>query len=208
METRQVVRVIVFSIVNFLPNLLAYWLVAVMPEIIEINLKITNKGRLSEVASLFYAMGHFGMIVGSFIMPHMLDYMSYRTIILLGMIIECILNALMGQVVSLYFIYFIRFFIGFFLNMNSVGKAFVFEFANINYRQYAFSVRTEFTFVAIFCGPLLGYYVYMYSGRSFSLSLIYMSGTYLIGIVLFYIVFFLDYHPSKEHRVSETPEEA
>lgn len=82
-------------------------------------------------------------------------------------------------------------------NLNTVGKDFVFEFAEPEWRQFAFSIKSQFGIMASFVGPYVGYYIYKYSGDSFIKSSMYVSGVYVISLIAFYILFYLDYTPGE-----------
>lgn len=209
MEIRQLVRLFTFSYLNFLPNLLGFWIVAILPEVIENNLHVKDKAMLSTIAGFYLSYFYWGIIIGSFFWPYALNFVSKRNAILIAITFQGGINALTGQTTKLTWIYFLRFAGGFMHNINTVGKAFVFEFAKSGYRQYAYSQKVVFTYLASFGGPIFGYYLYIYTGRSFSLSMLYISAFYLIGVVLLVVVFYLDYSPGDINEpVAHQDEEA
>ena len=189
MEIRQLIRLLTYAYINLLPSILSYWMVTILPEILEQNLKLTDPDQRSRAGGFFFTSFYTGMIIGSFIWPKTLDFISKRNAILLGLVFQGIFNALTGQTSSLNVIFFYRFMTGMFQNLNTVGKDFVFEFAKPGYRQYAYSLKTFFNFIGSLAGPFLGYYAYLYSGKSLTTSLIYVSELYAGGIVLFFIIF-------------------
>jgi hypothetical protein len=195
MEIRQLLRLVTFSYLNFLPNLLGFWIVPILPEVIENNLHVSDKSQLSTAAGFYLSYFYYGIILGCFFWPYALLVMSKRNALLCAISLQGIFNALTGQTTSLALVYFLRFMAGFCHNVNTVGKDFVFEFAKPNYRQYAYSLKVVFTYIASFVGPIFGYYLYVYTGRSFALSMLYISSFYLIGITLFLIVFYIDFKP-------------
>ena len=217
-EIRQLVRLFTFSYLSFLPNLLGFWILPILPEVIENNLQIKDKAQLSTVAGFFLGYFYYGIIFGSFFWPYALRVLSKRTALFIGIGLQGLFNALAGQTLSIGLIYFYRFAGGFCHNVNSVGKDFVFDFAKPEYRQYAYSLKTVFTYLASFVGPIFGYYLYLFSGRSFALSMLYISTFYLLGLALFVAVFYVDYSPKDidgraasesldEERVALTDEE-
>ena len=195
MEIRQVIRVFTFAYINLLPSILSFWMVTILPEILEHNLHIKDKEELSRVGGFFFTSFYMGMMAGSLVWPNLLDYMSKRSAVIMGLIFQGVFNALTGysSVISVILLY--RFMTGVFQNLHTVGKDFVFEFAKPAYRQYAFTYKTFFSFFGSLIGPFIGWYCYTISDRSFSKCLIYISMLYASGIVLFFLVFYLDYTP-------------
>ena len=87
---------------------------------------------------------------------------------------------------------------GFMHNLNTVGKDFIFEFADYNHRQYAFSFKSCFGMIASFIGPYIGYYIYQYSNKSFYLSTLFISiYFYIPALILFIILFYYDFVPGE-----------
>ena len=78
-------------------------------------------------------------------------------------------------------------------NLNTVGKDFIFEFADLDYRQYAFSFKSCFGIFASFVGPYIGYYIYNMAGKSYTISLVYVTCFHGVAIVLFILIFYLDF---------------
>ena len=193
MEIRQIYRILTFAYITLLPNLLVFWILTILPEIVVNNLEVTDKSQISKVVGLFDGVFFIGLIIGSFIWPYTLKLISKRTALFISLLLQGAFNALTGQAKTVELLIFLRFITACCSNMNTVGKDFIFDFAKPNYRQYAFSVKNVFSVAAAFLGPLLGYYVYRYSNKSLSLSLLYISCFYLIGIILFILVFYLDF---------------
>jgi MFS family permease len=193
MEIRQVYRILTFAYITLLPNLLVFWILTILPEIVVHNLHVTDKSQISKVISYFDSVFFLGLIFGSFVWPYALRYTSKRASLLISLILQGVFNALTGKAKTIEMLIFLRFLTAMCSNMNTVGKDFIFDFAKPNYRQYAFSVKNVFSVAAAFLGPLLGYYVYQYSGKSLEKSLLYISMFYLIGIFFFLLVFFLDF---------------
>lgn len=58
---------------------------------------------------------------------------------------------------DVYKIFFLRFLTGVGLNINSVGKDFVFEFTHDKYIQWTFSLKGIFAVVFLFITPMAGF---------------------------------------------------
>ena len=60
-----------------------------------------------------------------------------------------------------------------------------------------------FGIMASFVGPYVGYYIYQFSGQSFVKSSFYVSGIYVLALIAFYILFYLDYTPGEvENKIA------
>lgn len=200
MEIRQLIRILVFGYFSFLPNLLSYWIAAVLPQVVEENLHVHNKAEVSKVGGLFFSFYFFGIIAGALAWPYILKVVPKKLAVLLGLFFQGVFTALTGKTVVLTWVYFFRFWTGFFNNVNTVGKDFIFEFAKPAYRQYAFSLKSCFTVGGIFVGPLLGFYIYMYYDCSLEKSLMLLFWLYMVACVLFVAVFMVDMRKSVEEE--------
>lgn len=194
-EIRQLIRLVAFGYENLLPNMLSYWVVAIIPEIMTHNLGVTDKEMLSYYCGAFFSSFFWGIMVGSFMWPTAVNYLSKRTAVFVGIIGLGFFNYLIGQTNSLNMIFFYRFLCGIFHNLNSVGKDFIYEFAKPKFRLYGFSIKTLFTFVASFIGPWAGYELYVWCDRSFTRALYYITLLFVVGAIIFIIVFYLDFTP-------------
>jgi MFS family permease len=189
-----------------LPNILSFWVVAIIPEIMLHNLGVTNKEALSYYCGNYMSMFFWGIMVGSFLWPTIVNYLSKRNSVLVGIIGLGFFNYLIGQTTSLNMIFFYRFMCGIFHNLNSVGKDFIFDFAKPTFRLWAFSIKTLFTFVATFIGPWLGYKLYVWCNRDFALSIFYITLAFVVGVILFVVVYYVDFTPGDADE-DETPKE-
>jgi hypothetical protein len=207
MEVRQVVRILVFGYFSFLPNLLSYWITAVLPQVIEQNLGVNRKEDVSKVGGLFFSFYFFGIIAGALAWPYVLKVISKKWAVLLGLFFQGVFTALTGKTAVLSWVYTFRFWTGFFNNINTVGKDFIFEFAKPAYRQYAFSLKSCFTVGGIFVGPLLGYYIYNHFDCSLERSLMLLFWMYIVACGLFVVVFMIDMRHSaeEEHETAPVP---
>lgn len=191
-----------------LPNILSFWVVTIIPEIMIYNLGVTDKQMLSYYCGAYMSFFFWGIMVGSFLWPTAVNFMSKRTAVFVGIVLLGFFNFLVGQTRSLNAIFFYRFMAGVFHNLNSVGKDFIFDFARPSYRQYAFNIKTLFTFVATFIGPWLGYELYYWCDRDFTLAIYYISLTFVFGAILFIIVYYLDFTPGDaDYDEPRSPEE-
>ena len=193
MSSTQIIRLSTFTYINLVPQIMGYWLVAVLPDILEHSLNVTDPQERTRVGSRFYISYFSGMIIGSLIWPTLIKYMSKRDSILYAIILQGLFNYLCGQTTSLNLIYLFRFIMGGCQNLNTVGKDFIFEFAIDIYRQYAFSLRTLMSFIGALASPFLGYLIYSSVDGDFAKCLYVISCLYLVGIVLFILVFYVFY---------------
>ena len=150
MEIRQVVRILIFGYFSFLPNLLSYWIAAILPQVVEYNLGVTRKEQISKVGGLFFSTYFCGIIGGAVSWPYLLQLFSKKQGLFLGLFFQGVFTALTGTSTVLWVVYTYRFWTGFFNNINTVGKDFIFDFAKPEFRQYAFSLKSCFTVGGIF----------------------------------------------------------
>lgn len=196
-KIQQFSRIIVFSLVTFLPIIISVWCLTVLPEIIRNNLGYKEEGDQTVIASYFFTSFFYGLIIGSFIWPTLVPYTSKRNSIFYAVLIQGFFNAIQIYFNNIYWLCFCRFICGFFHNLNTVGKDFVFEFCRPEYRQYAFSFKSCFGIFASFVGPFIGYHIYQFTGKSFFLSSLVVSCFYIVALILFVIVFYFFYTPGE-----------
>jgi MFS family permease len=199
MELRQIIRLFIFGYFSFLANFLSFWIAAVLPQVVVNDLHIKDPELVSQVGAFFFSFYFLGIIIGSLAWPYVLKIMSKRGSILLALSMQGIFTALTGLSTNLVLVYACRVFTGAFNNINTVGKDFIFEFAKPAYRQYAFSLKSCFTVAGTFVGPLLGYYLYIWSGSSLRTSLLYLGALYLTAVILFVVVFYIDFGVNENH---------
>ncbi len=207
MKIRQVYRIVVFAFVTFLPIFISLWCMTVMPVIVSKNLGYTKVSEKSKIAGYFFTSFFYGLIIGSFFWPSLVKLTTKRNAIFIAVLTQGVFNALQGVFNNIWWLIFCRFICGLAHNLNTVGKGFIFEFSELDYRQYAFSFKSCFGILASFFGPYVGYYIYEYSGESFMWSSIYVSGTYLVALIFFVLVFYLDFTPGEvEDKLKELKE--
>lgn len=194
-ESRQLYRLLAFGYMNVLPNILSFWVLAIIPEILTNNFHMKDPQQISIASGYFFVFFFLGIIVGALIWPTVIFYISKRTALLVGLIGMCTFNYLVGVSTSVTKAFLFRFFTGMFHNFNSVGKDFIFQFARPSYRQYGFSVKTLFGILTSFMGPFIGHWIYTSTNGDFRESMKIITLLFIIGIVIFIIVFFLDFKP-------------
>lgn len=195
MEFHQIIRLIVFGYLSFLPNLLSYWVAVVLPEVIQNNLKITDKTEISKMAGYFYSSYFFGLVIGSLTWPYLIKIMSKKMALLCGLFFQGLFTFLTGVTINLQWFFMFRILTGFFNNINTVGKDFIFEFAKPKYRQYAFSIKSVFTMLGIWISPLMGYYLYNHYDKSLEKSMTFLAMLFMMACGLFIAFFYIDFMP-------------
>lgn len=195
MDIRQILRVFTFGFACFLPNLISFWVLAILPQIVIYNMGVHDKEQVSANCGYFFSSFYSGIIAGALIWPTIMLYISKRNAVFIGLCGLGFFNYLVGESKNLEHVYLFRFLSGMFHNLNSVGKDFVYQFAKPIFRLYSFSIKTLFTFMASFIGPFFGYYLYVWCNNDFEKSNRYITYIFLVGIALFYVVFFLDFKP-------------
>ena len=73
-------------------------------------------------------------MLGSFAWPYLVTFSSKRNAIFIALSIQCVVNAFQLYYNSIYWLCFCRFIMGFMHNLNTVGKDFIFEFADHDHR--------------------------------------------------------------------------
>jgi MFS family permease len=196
-------RIFVFGIMNFLPIVTSQWSTIVLPEIIQFNLRINDPAKFSQIASYFYISYFTGMILGCFIWSNLVKLIAKRKCILFSIITMGLANMISGTGENVLFICFCRFIAGCSLNIHTVGKDFLFEFAEDKYRQFALSLDSCFGLLAHLAGPFIGMKIYYMNDRNFEISCLWIGGIFFIGAALFFIAFFLVSYQPVEHQAAE-----
>ena len=76
----------IFGYLNCLPSLLIFWILVILPEVIENNMKITNKEKISQILSFFEAAYFLGLILGSLLWPNIITRLSKRNAIFVSLV--------------------------------------------------------------------------------------------------------------------------
>ena len=195
-------RIIVLSYLTFLPRILTYWPLTVLPLIIRNNWNIKDPEEISKYAGHFFTSFLYGGITGAIIWPYIVTKVSKRNCLIIGIIGQGIFNSLQGSTTDVKTILIIRFIAGLFNNIVTVGKDFVFDVSkDEKYRIYGFSIGSCFTMFGLFFGPYIGYKIYFYTGQSFAQTCQILIFFYIIAAFSFWIFFYLcDFHHHKINR--------
>lgn len=193
MELGQLYRIFVFCYVNMLSNLMFLWILTILPEVLERQYHITDDVSRAHYAGLIYVAPFYGNILGAFIWPHVVRYISKRSAILLALSLQASFNACIGLSKDPRFFVAMRFFLGASHSMRSVGKDFIFEFSKPGHRLAVFSLKSVTKLFASFLGPCLGYYVYYYSKYNLEVTCLYVSLITVVGIFLYFQAFFFNF---------------
>lgn len=106
----------------------------------------------------------------------------------------------MSTTKSLNQIYFLRFVCGLFMNINNVGKAFIFEIAHKDLQQWGFSFKNIFGIIASFASPIVGFKLYNYLNKDFFQVCVYVALLYFISIIFYYLTFYILFTPSNDKK--------
>lgn len=207
MKYEQSLYTFTYTTLILIENVASYWLVSINPEVVDRNLKIKEQQN-SAVCGYMFSYFFFGMIVGSFIWPSVSKVLSKRNCIILGFLLQALTNFMTGLTTNLMLIYFWRVLFGAAHNMNTIGKSFVFDFSEPENRQMLFNTKSCACLAAACFGPLIGYYLYIYCNKDYYLSFAYISAIYGVGILLFFITFYIYYdNVSVEDKVKKADDE-
>ena len=112
-----------------MPYVITVWPLTVLPQIMELNFDVQSDYDISDSCKNFLIMFNWGSLLGAFIWPILIKFISMKDSLFLSVAVQSILMYLMSLTASLNQILILRFISGVFENTNNVGKAFVFEFA-------------------------------------------------------------------------------
>lgn len=195
---RASARIATFAYAAALPVIYTMWAMNVLPQIFMRNFGY-SKEYVADAASLYFSTYYYGIIVGCFLWPAIGQYFYKRTSLMIGLVVTCIANFLMGHSSSFTMVCVYRFISGSMHNLNSVGKDFIYEFVHTPMtRQYGFSTKSAFNVVFLFAGPYAGFLLYEHTHKDFAACCDVISVCYLIGIFFFIVFFYLDYDVEKE----------
>lgn len=139
----------------------------------------------------FFTWFYWGMIAGSFIWPFIIKYVSLRNSLLSALVVQMIATYYMSQTTNLQVIFILRLICGLFMNINNVGKAFIFQFAPESLQQWGFTCKNTWGIIASFLCPILGYKIYNMLNQDFFKVCIYVSILYFVSILIYYIIFYI-----------------
>ena len=207
MNLRQIARIVLFAYLCFIAIFSSLWCITILPEIIQKNMGFSSVKEQTKIAGSFYTSFFYGLIIGSFIWPTATNYFQKRNLLFFGMLIQGIFATVVGVYNNMWWMIFCRFMMGLMHNVSTVGKSFIFEFSEPSYQQYAYNVKSCFGVLGSFIGPYIGFFLYQLSGQSFLVSNFYVGGNYLIGLILYIFVFYIDYKPGEiEEKVARMEE--
>lgn len=189
------IRIVTYSYNIFINTFRTYWPLMLWPQIFRECFGVEDLTKQAVFASYYYILYYYGNIVSSIFWPYMVHYVSVRGCILIALLAQFIIALLFALVPNLYFIMGLRFLSGIFKNSNHVGKDFIYGFCEDKYRQHGYAFTSLFTFAAVFIGPVVGIYMYDYSGNSFGRCFLFIAGMYAVAIVAFVVVFYIIYVP-------------
>jgi hypothetical protein len=174
----------------FVESIGSHWILSVMPVIVSENFGTSREEEKSGAASRYFIYFFVGLIIGSLAWPIVVRYIPKRECIILGLLFQALTNYLVGTAPTFGYLCFWRFWFGFFHLVNTLGKDFLYEFADHTQRQSIFIMRSIAVLISSFFGPLFGYLVYYGTGKSLASSLAVISLIYLSAVVFFAIVFY------------------
>lgn len=204
----EVFKVFYFGYITCLSYIITLWPLTILPEIMRLNFNKTNSYENGIACKDFFIWFYWGMIAGAFIWPTIIRYLSLRNSVLSALVVQMAATYYMAKTDNLATIFILRLICGLFMNINNVGKAFIFEFAPTELQQWGFSSKNTWGILASFLSPIIGFKVYNLLNKDFASVCIYVSWIYFASIVVFFITFyFLSTFKSKEERDAEEEEE-
>ena len=100
---------------------------------------------------------------------------------------------------SIYIVYVFRFLTGFFQNMNTIGKDIIFEFFSDGQSKKLLNLEMIAEVFGLLVSPLIGLFIYNFSGQQFTLSCVYISMFFAANVILFFFFFYIiNIHPVQE----------
>lgn len=190
MVVAQQLRILTYVYTVFVESLGSHWILSVMPVVVSENFGTSRDEEKSGAASNYFIYFFIGLIAGSLTWPIVVRYVPKRECIVIGLFFQAVTNYLVGTAPTFGFICFWRFWFGFFHLVNTLGKDFLYEFADHHIRQSIFVMRSIAVLISSFFGPLFGYYLYYGTGKSLASSLAVISGIYLTAVAFFAFIFY------------------
>ena len=201
-------RLGIFIIIDGLPIIAFQWSTLVLPELLQKSFSITDKTLVSYYASLFYVSYFCGLFLSCFIWPFVVRKMSKRKCVLFSTFMYGIMTMLSGWGSDISFMLIFRFITGMFLNVNSIGKDLLFEFAKGNVRQLGLSLDSAIDVTMNLAGPLLGLLIYHATDCDVQMTLIYIGSLFIIFGLIFFVSFFvIAYHEETHKPINSKDEE-
>ena len=184
-------KILIYIYVVFTESLGSHWITSVMPRIVEKNFKIEEKTSKSAMGANFFTYFFMGLIAGSVLWPTIVRFISKKNCLMISLLGQAFTNYFVGSAESRFMLLFWRFCFGFFHTMNTIGKDYIYEFADVDHRQYIFTLRSSSVMIASFFGPMIGYQIYYGYDQSFKIALAVISLSILFAALLFFIAFYI-----------------
>ncbi len=153
-------------IINIMGSL-SYWYGTVLKEILKNNFGVQFEYEITDAISDFYNYFVLGEILSGFLWTYLLKYMSTRVCILVSLAMQSVVYIVQTQLTSLNAIFFCRVVQGFFNNVNSLGKSYVFEFCDVDLIKLAFSTKGFIAIVLSNFFPQIGNFVYDFFDKDY-----------------------------------------
>lgn len=160
-------KCLIYAIIINILGGLSYWYSVVIKDILKNDFGVQFEYQITEIIFDFYNYFVLGEIFSGFVWTYVLKYLSTRTCILISLAFQAVVYIIQYFMVSIEAIYFCRVLQGFFNNINSLGKTYVFEFADVDYIALAFSMKGFIAIVLANFFPQIGVKLYKGLGNSF-----------------------------------------
>jgi MFS family permease len=192
-------RMFVFAFQNFIPIMTCQWSSIILPDILRYNLKIVDESTFSLIANYFYISYFIGIILGCFIWPYLVQFISKRNCILISTFMIGVANIASGYGQDVTHICACRFVAGCFLNIHTVGKDFLFDFVPEEHRQFTLSLDSCFGLMGHLGGPFIGMHIYYLNDRDFKATCFWIGVIFFFGVLLFLIAFYIIEYTGYHH---------
>lgn len=177
-------------IINIMGSL-SYWYGTVLKEILKNNFGVQFEYEITDAISDFYNYFVVGEILSGFLWTYLLKYMSTRVCILVSLAMQSVVYIVQTQLTSLNAIFFCRVVQGFFNNVNSLGKSYVFEFCDVDLIKLAFSTKGFIAIVLSNFFPQIGNWVYDKLGKDYQSCCWVWFAFNTFFTVAFFVIFFV-----------------
>ncbi len=187
----ELAKCLVYAIIINILGGLSYWYTVVLKDILKNDFGVQFEYEITEIIFDFYNWFVIGEILSGFLWTYILKYMTTRTCILVSLVCQAAVYIIQYFMTSIEAIFFCRVLQGFFNNINSLGKTYVFEFADVDYISVAFSMKG---FIAILLQnffPQIGVKIYELFGKNFQITCLFWFGFNAVIAIAFYFCFFV-----------------
>lgn len=139
----------------------------------------------------FYNYFVIGQIISGLLWTYLLKFMSQKTCILLCLISQGFVYLMQFWKSSIEMVYFARLLMGFFDNINSVGKSFIYEFADRDYSDFCFTFKGFAALIISNIFPLIGNWVYDFYDKDYANCCLFWFWFNLTIGAVFYVFFYI-----------------